>query len=373
MIDDFKSTSPKLPSSYRRGQLNIKSREALQMTYPIVYSGSNGDGEIIREPAKMSFTTTLNRTIHRVPVAASGLMLGVAGEGLLLSSYGIVKNIFGTIAFLILALLLLKMAFNGKDVIADLQDPSAAGGAFTFPMAIILLSVYVRTFQPSIAYCMFWIAIIIHCVFIVTFTRKFVVHFTLENIFPSTFIVYVGIAIISVVAPVFNVAWVGRIFFDISFIAYLILLPLVVYRALTVKSVLEHPTNTIIGAPASLCLVGYFHSFRAYNMLIIWILTILSVIFLIYVLICMPRMMELKFNPAYSAFTFPFVICANASGSVNGLLIKLHLGAQIINYIVYFEELLAFCFVTYVLARYIIYFVNNGQMLSGNKLTAFKA
>lgn len=343
------------------------------MAYPIVRSGSKGDGEIIRELAKMNFTTTLNRRIHRVPVAASGLMLGVAGEGLLLSSYGMLKNLYGAIAFLILALLLIKMVFNREDIIADLQDPSAAGGAFTFPMATILLSIYVRPFLPVIAYCMFWIAIIIHCVFIVTFTRKFVVHFTLENIFPSTFIVYVGIAIISVAAPVFDVAWVGRIFFDISFVAYLILLPMVFYRALTVKSVLEHPTNTILGAPASLCLVGYLHSFRSYNMLILWVLTILSVIFLIYVLICMPRMMELKFKPAYSSFTFPFVICANASASVNILLIKFHLGAQIINYIVYFEKLLAFCFVTYVLVRYIIYLVNNGQRMSGNKLTAIKA
>jgi exfoliative toxin A/B len=313
-----------------------------------------------------AFKIRFNRTLNRVPVAASGLMLGVAGEGLLLSSYGMVKNLFGAVGFLILLLLLIKMVFKTKDVMAELQNSSAAGGAFAFPMALILLSVYVRPFQPSIAYGMFWLAIIIHCVFLVVFTRKFVVPFTLENIFPSTFLVYVGSAIISVAAPVFNVAWVGRIFFYFGFTAYLILLPLVAYRAFTVKSVREHPTNTILGAPASLCLVGYFHSFQALNMVIVWLLSLLSVVFLIYVLICMPKMMELKFKPAYSSFTFPFVICANAIIGINNLLPKSPGVVPMMDYIIYFYESLAFCFVTYVLIRYIIFFSFDEQRSETN-------
>ncbi|MGC8495522.1 MAG: TDT family transporter, partial [Syntrophobacteraceae bacterium] len=181
----------------------------------------------------MSFAKSLRRRIHRLPLAASGLMLGVAGEGTLLSSYGMVKDIFGAIAFIILTLLLLKIVFDGKDVINGLRDASPAGSAFTFPMAIVILSVYVLPLQPIIAKCMFWIAILIHCFGILLFTKKFLIPFAIENIFPSTFVVYVGTVIISVVAPAFHKIVIGQVFFIFGFISYLILLPIVLYRALT--------------------------------------------------------------------------------------------------------------------------------------------
>lgn len=294
-----------------------------------------------------------------MPTAASGLMLGVAGEGLLLTPYGVVKYIYGAFAYTVLLILILKLIFNIKGVIKGVSDASAAGSAFTFPMATILLAIYLKPFHPTIATWMFYGAIVVHTVFIPVFTYYFLMPFTLDNIHPSTFIVYVGIAIISVGAPAFHALLIGQIYYYISFVAYMILLPMVLWRAWKVPAVLEHPTNTIICAPASLCLVGYMHSFPHPNMIMVGWLTFLSIIFLIYIFITLPRMFKWAFNPAFSAFTFPFVICANAAATVYGYMLKHNiLVAPItsLTYTVHFEQLLSFCFVTYVLIRYTFFF-----------------
>lgn len=297
----------------------------------------------------------LKYAVHRIPLPAAGLMLGLAALGNLLSVYGnILKTLLGLISLLILVFLLLRITYNTKSVLDELQNPAIAGIASTFPMGIILLSTYLYPFWPLIAYGICGIGLIIHCILIIYYTKKFILNFTMQNVFPSYFIVYVGIVIFSVIAPIFNVAWLGRIFFWFGFIAYLILLPIILYRVLVLKSIPEAllPTLTIFAAPASLCLVGYLNSFQEKNMSIVWLLTFLSLTMLLSVLLYMPKMLKLKFFPSYSAFTFPFVISAIAIKMINNFLIEIHLGIPLFNYLVPVEELLGTVFVIYVLVRY---------------------
>ena len=217
--------------------------------------------------------------ICRIPIPAAGLILGLAALGNLLSSYGtIFKTLLGIISLLILVLLLIKLTCNAKTVMEDLQNPAIAGIAATFPMGVIVLSTYINPFYPLISYSVCGIGILIQCILIIYYTKKFIIKFTIQNIFPSSFVVYVAIAIFSVIAPVFNATWLGRISFWFGFISYLILLPMIIYRVLAIKSIPKPllPTLTIFAAPASLCLVGYLNSFQEKNMIIIWILTSLS-------------------------------------------------------------------------------------------------
>lgn len=293
--------------------------------------------------------------MNKITIPLAGLMLGLAAAGNLVSYHGaIFKILCGIIAFSLLLLLTMKIITNHKHIQEDLHNPAVSGVASTFPMSIVVLSAYINSFLPNMAYAMWIIGIIMQFALIIYFTRKFVFNFDIKNVFPSYFIVYVGVAVGSVVAPVFNAINVGKVLFWFSFISYLILLPLISYRVLKIRPIPEPvvPTLTIFAAPASLLLVGYLNSFKSINMTILGILVFLSLFMLFSVLLYMPEMVKLKFYPSYSAFTFPLVISAIALQSSNNLLIKIKMGIPLLQYVSYFLELLAVIFVIYVLIHY---------------------
>lgn len=293
--------------------------------------------------------------LNKISVPISGLMLGLAEAGNLVSSQEVIlKIIFGSISALILALILIKIASNPKHLKADLDNPAVAGVASTFPMGIIVLSTYVNSFFPSAAYAMWIVGILMQFIIIILFTRKFIFNFDINKVFPCYFVVYVGVAVGSIVAPVFNAESIGMILFWFSLISYLILLPVMLYRVFVIKSFPEPavPTLTIFAAPSSICLAGYLSSFNVINMNIFWGLVISAVVMFFAVLLYMPKMLKLKFYPSYSAFTFPLVISAIAMQYANSFLANMNLGMPVLQYIGYFEELLAVVFVVYVLIHY---------------------
>lgn len=305
----------------------------------------------------------MRKMIKGIPIPIAGLMLALAAAGNLVASYGLIyRGILGAISTIIFLLLLLKVFIHRKDVIKDLENPVIASVSPTFSMGIMILSTYIVASLPSIAYGLWITGLLLHCVLIIYVTKKFILDFNIKKIFPSYFVVYVGIVVGSVTAPAFNATALGQSLFWFGFICYLVLLPIVLYRVFSVKSIPEPalPTMAIFAAPASLCLAGYMSSFQEKNMTIVWILTLLSLIMLLAVLLYMPKMLKLKFYPSYSAFTFPCVISAIAIKKTNGFLISTGQEISILKYIVRFEELLAVTIVVYVLIRYIGFiFANN--------------
>lgn len=297
----------------------------------------------------------MQNLMNKISVPIAGLMLGLAAAGNLLSSHGIIfKIIFGIISFAILLLLVMKIAADPKAIKEDLDNPAVAGVVSTFPMGIIVLSAYINSFLLDVAYVMWIVGILMQCVIMLYFTKKFIFNFDIKRVFPCYFIVYVGIAVGSIVAPVFNATDIGKVLFWFGFISYLILLPIISYRVFVIRSIPEPavPTLTIFAAPASLCLAGYLNSFEIVNMNFAWLLVSLSLIMLFTVLLYMPKMIKWKFYPSYSAFTFPLVISAIAIQSSNDLLIKMNIGVPFLQYMGYLLELLAVLFVIYVLVHY---------------------
>lgn len=101
--------------------------------------------------------------------------------------------------------------------------------------------------------------------------KKFILNFNIQKVFPSYFVVYVGIAIFSVIAPVFNATWLGQIFFWFGFIAYLILLPIIIYRVLAIKTIDGFLVKTSLEVPLFKYLIP--------------VEELLSTVFVIYVLV----------------------------------------------------------------------------------------
>lgn len=306
----------------------------------------------------------MKQIVKKLPVPIVALMLALAATGNLVLSYGnVYRNIFGVLSAIILILVLIKIVQYPKSVAESLNNPVVASVFPALSMGIMLIATYIKPFAASLAFGVWIIGLILHIILIIYFTKKYVISFNIKKVFPSWFIVYVGIVVGSVTAPAFNMTNIGQILFWFGFISYLILLPIVLNRVLKVKGIPEPalPTIVIFSAPASLCLAGYMNSFQDKNMFIVWLLLILSQFTLLCVLLQLPRLLKLPFYPSYSAFTFPLVISAISIKLTNSFLTNAGKSIAILKYIVKFEEFIAVIMVLYVLLKYINFLFSKTQ------------
>ncbi|MSS43329.1 TDT family transporter [Anaerosalibacter bizertensis] len=306
----------------------------------------------------------MKRIVKQLPVPIVGLMLALAATGNLVLSYGnIYRNIFGILSAIILILMLLKIIIYPKEVRESLDNPVVYSVFPTFSMGIMLLSTYIKDFSYSLAFIMWIIGLILHIILIFSFTRKYIFNFNIKKVFPSWFIVYVGIVVASVTSPVFNMMKIGQVIFWFGFISYLILLPIILKRVLKIGEIPKPalPTIVIFSAPASLCLAGYMNSFQNKNMIIVWFLVALSQLTLLCILFQLPKLLKLRFYPSYSAFTFPLVISAISIKLTNGFLANIGKPIPILKYIIKFEELISVIMVLYVLFKYVKFMSNKTE------------
>jgi exfoliative toxin A/B len=233
------------------------------------------------------------------------------------------------------------------------------------------LATYLKPVSPSVSFVLWILGLTLHCLFIIYFSQKYILTFDIKKIFPSYFIVHVGVVVGSVTAPTYNLFKLGQCIFWFGFICYLCLLPIVIYRVFITKEIPEPavPTVTIFAAPASLCLAGYISSFQNKNIYLLSCLTILSLIILVLVILYLPKMLKLRFYPSYSAFTFPFVISAIAIKQTNLFLIKTNRAIPILRYLVKFEEAFAILMVIYVLIRYLQFLFDTTGVPLGQQIT----
>ena len=156
----------------------------------------------------------MNKIVNKLPIPIVGLMLALGATGNLVLSYGdIYRNIFGCISGIILLLVLIKIILYTKEVVNSLENPVVASVFPTLSMGIMILSTYLKPYNSSLAYFMWIFGLILHCILICYFTIKHVVKFNIKKVFPSWFIVYVGIVVGSVTGPTFGMEGIGKILF----------------------------------------------------------------------------------------------------------------------------------------------------------------
>ncbi len=311
---------------------------------------------------------------EKYPLPIVGLMLGLAAAGNLVQSYGeVYHSLFGLMSALVCVLVLAKMAVYPREIGKSLQNPVVASVFPALSMGIMVLSTYLKPYQPSLAFAMWIIGFLLHVILILWFTRRFVFSFKIKQVFPSWFIVYVGIVVASVTGPAYKLAIVGQGAFWFGLVTYLVLLPIVIYRVVKVQEMAEQtlPTLAIFAAPASLLLAGYMNSFMVKNMALVWFLIVSSMVMYVAVMIMMFKLLRIDFYPSYSGFTFPLLISGIGMKLTNGFLIKSGLAVTAMGYIVKFQELAGAVMTLYVLIRYIGFLwpknrVENGQLTIEN-------
>ncbi|MBE0451184.1 MAG: TDT family transporter [Clostridia bacterium] len=294
--------------------------------------------------------------LKKLPLPISGLMLALASLGNLLGSYSHeVRWFCGILSGTILFFLILKIIRFPDALKENFQSPVTAGVMQTIPMTIILLAAYLKPDFPNISFVMWVIGLLISGGLVILFTKKHVMNFSLSKVFPTYFVLYVGIVTGSVTAPAFGQIIIGQILFWFGLLVYLPLIPVVLYRVVKYKNIPEPAANTIIifAAPASLLLAGYLSAFSEKNMVMVTILMSVALFMTGFAVLQMPRLLKFKFYPSISSYTFPFVISALALKMANAFLIQSGFEIKALSGLVIIQIIWATLMVLYILIRYL--------------------
>ena len=291
--------------------------------------------------------------IKNIPIPIAGLMLAFLSLGNLLQDiHPYLRYLFGACGAIILILLLLKVILYPQSIKNDLKNPVIASSSGTFSMSMMLLSTYLITFIPDIAYIIWILGIALHILLMIYFTYHFIIrNFDISTVYPSYWIVFVGITMGAITSQAHNIQEIGFILFIIGFIAMLITLPLVVYRYIRHSEIpdMNKPLICIFTAVISILIVGYLNSANSVQIEFLLMLYAIACIFYIFAFYKLVEYRNLDFYPSFAAFTFPFVISALATKGV----LKTVGENMVLNGVLTLETLIATIVVLYVSGRYL--------------------
>ncbi len=291
--------------------------------------------------------------IKNIPIPVCGLILALLSLGNLSQDiHPYLRYLFGSIGIIFLILMVLKIIFYPNSIKEDFKNPVIVSSSGTFSMSLMILSTYIIQFSPSIAYAIWIIGIVLHILLMIYFTYHFIIrNFNISNVYPSYWIVFVGITMGAITSNVHSMNEIGFIFFIIGFISMLITLPLVIYRYLKHPNVPDanKPLICIFTAVLSILIVGYINSSQTMINEFLLALYLIACVFYIFALSKFIEYRNLEFYPSFAAFTFPFVISALAT---KGVMSKLGFNV-ILDSILKIEIAIATVIVLYILIRYV--------------------
>ena len=313
--------------------------------------------------------------VQKVPVAICGVALGFAALGnLFKTSFEGFYLACGIISIALLALYTLKFMVSTKVVLRELSDPIGLSVAATYPMAVMLISVYMKADIGDVAQLFWFAGIALHILCIALFTSRYIAKFDWENVHASWFIVYVGIVVASVTAPAFNFETsVGTVVFWFGFICLVVLFIVVSIRYVKYGPVPDSAESLacIYAAPTSLCIAGYIQSITPKSVpFLLVMLAIASLIYVVSFVWCI-RCLTKPFFPSHAAFTFPFVICVVARTQTSAYLAELGQPLQWLDGIATVETVLAAGLCIVVLVR-LLAFVRNQTLPKARSMSSLR-
>lgn len=257
----------------------------------------------------------MREKIRHMPIPLSGVMLGFAALGNYLKSSSVMLwGLMECIALFLLVLLILKILMFPRETAADMGNAAIAGASGTFSMGLMFLGVGAAFVNRYAGAALWGIGLLLHILLILYFMGTFVLHFRLEQVYTTWFLVYVGITAAAATGSVFGMQRLGRVlvYWGLACTAALMVLITVRYVRIPVEKHYR-PMTAIYAAPVSLCLVGYIQSFDGTKERAVLILAFLAHVFYVFGLILAVRLIGKRFYPSFSAFTFPFINTAAAT------------------------------------------------------------
>lgn len=294
---------------------------------------------------------------ERIPISIGGIILGITAMGNLLHDYlTYSREICATIAIILILLVIMKLIYYPKYFKEDLNNPILASIIATFSMALMLIANYLEPYIGMQASFYLWIfAILMHIFFLVNYIVKFVLKFKLENYTAGSFVVFAGVQMIAITAPLYDKQSWGTMAFWFSFICVVLVLIVVSYRYLKIP--VSEPVKPVIGvyaAPVSLCAVGYLSSVSPVNTLFAFGMYVVTKIFYVFVLYKFITYIRYPVYPTYAAYTFPVVINAITTLKIMNHLATLNINLGYMGFELLIETAIGIILILYVLRYYLI-------------------
>ena len=291
--------------------------------------------------------------IEKLPIPIAGLALASLSLGNLLQDiHPCLRYLFGLIGAIILILIVLKVVSYPQMIKNDFKNPVIVSSSGTFSMSLMLLSTYLIPFTSGIAYMLWIIGIVLHILLIIYFTYHFIIrNIDISTVYPSWWIVFVGITMGAITAGAHGIDKIDFILFIIGFVGMLISTPLVIYREFIYRQIpdMNKPLTCIFTALFSILIVGYLNSAQNISNEFAIALYIVACTFYLFALYKLISCRNLEFYPSFSAFTFPFVISALATKGISTTIIA----NEFLNNMLFIETAIATILVVFVLIKYV--------------------
>ncbi len=191
-----------------------------------------------------------------------------------------------------------------------------------FTMVMMILGSYYFDYVPMLGKALWTIGLCVHAVHILLFTYKNVIAKRDINTFvPSWFVTYNGIMVSCVVGAFMNAAGILKYVVYYGIIIYLIIIPIMIYRLLTVevKAPVYH-TMAVVLAPCSLCVVSYLNVIPEPNQKLLFFLYACVLASLLFIIVKLPKFFAFPFAPGFAGMTFPMAIGTVATNKMTGYL-----------------------------------------------------
>ena len=175
----------------------------------------------------------VSHTLKLMPVAATGLGLGIVNIGILLSLFlnSITPSVVGLgICLLFISKIFLKNVLHFRHFISELKNPLVASFIPTISMAIMSMAVVVAYFSIDVARYVWYFGFVLHILLLISFIYHCITAFDLKRIVPSWFVPPIGLVVASVSGVPLGFQEIAQVVFVFGFTVLFCLMPIVLYR-----------------------------------------------------------------------------------------------------------------------------------------------
>ncbi len=304
--------------------------------------------------------SVIKRKLIQVPTPAAGLALGIASIGKLLSIYGIEQYLTVIIALVLVSLVLAKFLCAPKLLWQELGHPVLGSIIPTFAMTVMIISSQLPLEWALQAQWLWYAAVALHLLLLLSFTLLQLSSFSLQNVLPSWFVPPVGLAVAALTCPGNESAFIAQNLLNFAIVMYFFLLPLMLFRLILLPmQEASKPTIAILAAPPNLCLAAYLTFVEQPSTLLVIVLISFALLMTALVYMALFILLKLPFSPAFAGFTFPLVISATAMVKACAFLtanVENEPVIQVLQTVATLEFYIACAMVSYVAIRYLSFY-----------------
>lgn len=250
---------------------------------------------------------------NKIPLALSSLVLALFSLSNQISQNTLFSQGIWLIAVFGFFLVLGRLIIGYRQTQEDLHNPVIASAFPSFFMAAFLFAGRLPLAQTDLSIA--WIVVLIglYIAYIIFFSLRFLHPLSLNQVFPSWFVIYVGPAISIVTVPASVPTSIKGLILGVTGLATLALFPLVLWRMRQIAIPhLYRSILAILAAPLALLITSSIKSGQRPDTILLVGLLIFSQLFFFFALGLFTRLVNKGFVPLFAAFSFPLVNSINA-------------------------------------------------------------